>query len=597
MSGKGRPISVKHLVAVSLVVGGLIAYGCAAGGDGFGDGGNGDGGQGATGTATGTGTGTNVGGVIIDPDSGPPCEVHCSADLHQLIDCNGVVVMECPDDQGCSPSGTCVPACQAAADNESTFGCDFYSVTPAVIAESRGSCFAVMIANTWTSPVSIEAEYNGQVIDTASYTYVPQGASYQPLSGGQLEPGELGILFLSKYESGDIFQVDCPVPQALEMSTQVDTTGRGWAFHITTDRPIVAYDVYPWGGAQSYVSSATLLVPTPTWGDNFVTADAWEALHGNPFTQVVAAEDNTTVTMVPIVGVQGGGSVPSMPANTPSTFTLNSGEVVQFLQPTRLAGSILQSDKPISVWGGSSCMNIPNSAVCCDAAHQQLLPVQVLGSEYVAVRYPPRGGDDSAPYTLVGMVDGTQLSYDPMPAGAPATVNRGTVAIFFTDQPFHVQSQDEDHPFYLAAHMTGGSLTGNYTGDPEYVNVVPPPQYLSHYVFATDPTYVGAVGHTALVFVRQKDGEGNFQDVELDCLGPVTGWQPLGTATDYEIAQVLIVAGGQPQGGCNNGAHTASSAVPFGLTVWGYDECASYAYPAGMSVEPINEVIVPPVPN
>ena len=35
---------------------------------------------------------------------------------------------------------------KAAAANASTFGCDFYSVTPAVIAESRGSCFAAMIA-------------------------------------------------------------------------------------------------------------------------------------------------------------------------------------------------------------------------------------------------------------------------------------------------------------------------------------------------------------------------------------------------------------------------------------------------------------------
>ena len=58
-----------------------------------------------------------------------------------------------------------------------------------------------------------------------------------------------------------------------------------------------------------------------------------------------------------------------------------------------------------------------------------------------------------------------------------------------------------------------------------------------------------------------------------------------------------IVAGGVGVGGCNNGVHTATSEVPFGLTVWGYDSYASYAYPAGMSVEPINSVIVPPIPQ
>jgi hypothetical protein len=58
----------------------------------------------------------------------------------------------------------------------------------------------------------------------------------------------------------------------------------------------------------------------------------------------------------------------------------------------------------------------------------------------------------------------------------------------------------------------------------------------------------------------------------------------------------MIVDGAQGVGSCNNGVHTATSEVPFGLWVWGYDWCASYAYPAGMSVEPINEVVVPPTP-
>ena len=54
---------------------------------------------------------------------------------------------------------------------------------------------------------------------------------------------------------------------------------------------------------------------------------------------------------------------------------------------------------------------------------------------------------------------------------------------------------------------------------------------------------------------------------------------------------------GQAQGKCNNGLHTIKSAAPFGLTVWGWDQYVSYAYPAGASVQPINTVIVPATPN
>ena len=576
------------LWAAAVTAGGLWAACNASSHSGLDD----DDGVGAQGNNTGMG---GAGGLILDVDSGPGCDTHCSGDLHAVVDCNEEVVQECPGDQGCSPNGGCVPACQAATENASTFGCDFYSVTPAVIAEARGGCFAALISNTWNAPIDVSAEYGGVPL-AGQYAYVPQGQgaglTYLPLAG-QLQPGQLAILFLSQYASGDIFQVNCPVAPALQTSTQLDSTGLGQSFHITTSAPIVAYDVYPWGGATSYVTSATLLVPTPTWGTNFVTADAWNALNGNPFTQVVAAQDNTTVTMVPVANVDGGGGLPAMTANAPSTFTLNRGQVAQFLQGARLAGSVLSSDKPISVWGGSSCMNIPDNQTACDAAHQQLVPVQMLGNEYVAARYPSRGGDDSAPYTMIGAVDGTQLWYDPMPGGAPATLNRGQVAIFYTDQPFLVSSQDADHPFYMAAHMTGGTSCPSTIGDPEYTNLVPPKQYLAYYLFATDPSYQ----NTALVFVRQKGKDQLFHDVNLACLGAVPDWQPVGASGNYEVSRIMMVNAGAGMGACNNGVQTATSDVAFGLWVWGYDPYASYGYPGGMSVEPINTVVIPPVPR
>jgi hypothetical protein len=39
-----------------------------------------------------------------------------------------------------------------------------------------------------------------------------------------------------------------------------------------------------------------------------------------------------------------------------------------------------------------------------------------------------------------------------------------------------------------------------------------------------------------------------------------------------------------------------SSAALFGVTVWGFDEFVSYAYPAGASVKPVNAVVVPVMP-
>ena len=63
------------------------------------------------------------------------------------------------------------------------------------------------------------------------------------------------------------------------------------------------------------------------------------------------------------------------------------------------------------------------------------------------------------------------------------------------------------------------------------------------------------------------------------------------------VPHVDVQSGGAPVGTCNNGLHTISSTGLVGITVWGYDSAASYAYPAGASVQPINTVVVPPTPH
>jgi hypothetical protein len=326
----------------------------------------GSGGSGKTSSPS-SGTGFDSASSGFGTGTGSMCPTHCSSDLHGVLDCNDQVVMTCPMGTGCSTNGGCVDPCQAAKENATTIGCDYYSITPAVIGESRGSCYATMIANTWDTPVTIQAEYGGQTINTAPYLYIPSGTgpnlSYQLAPNGQLAPGQLGILFLSQYASGDIFQLPCPVPSALNQPTQLDGTGIGNAFHITTSGPIVMYDVYPWGGSPSFVSSATLLLPTPTWGTNIVSDDAWDAENGQPDTAIVASEDGTTITIVPSHAIGGGSGVSPAGQNVPTMYTLNHGQVLQVVQGQRLAGSTIQSDKPISVWGGATCMNIPRGQV------------------------------------------------------------------------------------------------------------------------------------------------------------------------------------------------------------------------------------------
>ena len=577
-------------------------------GDGDGDPGDGDPGDGDPGDGDpgdgdpGDGDG-DTGGIKFDmatvPDSMVECG--CSDDLTSVV-CGGVEVEDCTPMGACA-GGSCIDdACLAAELSKSTYGCDYWSVKTDLISEGTGACFAAFVANTWVTPVHIQAEWNGQAVPpSAIQTPVGQGAGlsyepYDPVAG--LDPGEVAIVFIGR-DNG--FLPSCPVPPAFTANVGVLGTGRGHGIHIATDAPVAAYQILPYGGGPSAATSATLLLPTSAWDVNYVAVNAYHKSVAVPVAQpsmtLVADEDGTQVTILPKVAIAGGNGVVGGPANAPIVYDLDRGETLQISQDVELTGSAIESNKPIGLFGAASCLSVPVDGIACDSAHQQIPPIQALGNEYAGVRYRARGNmlEEVVPWRLVGVVDGTQLSWQPAPPpGAPTMLAAGEVAEFSAPGPFVVASQDEEHPFYAAAYMTGGGTFAG-EGDPEWVNIVPTAQFLDDYVLFTDPTY----SETSLVVVRSP-GQGGFADVELDCLGPLDGWAPLG---DYEYTRVDLVTGNfQAVAGCENGRHEMWSDAPFGVTVWGWGSSAafglsttyvSYAYPAGASVQSINDVIVP----
>jgi len=401
-------------------------------------------------------------------------------------------------------------------------------------------------------------------------------------------------VFLNDYVPGQgTLKCNCPSSVQAAVSTEdminPHLTGTQHAIEIKTDVPAVVYDIYPYGGATSYISSATLLIPTTAWDTNYVAVTMSETTSFPPGIDFIAQQDGTQVTLLPTTNITGANGVASATKGVPIVYSINKGETIHIMEPVDgsgndLTGSIVQSNVPVGVWGEHFCFFL----------------------------------NDPPPYRIVGLVDGTTLTYDPPVTGAPATLKEGQLVEFGAGTlAFRVTSQDALHPFYLSSHRPGGdcdaghqqippikSLGSEYVavaneatdysvGGPETVNVIPPAQWLSSYLFFTDPTY----GYTEIALAREKASDNTFHDVTLDCLGTVTGWLPVGTSGQYEYVHVDLRHAGAAVGKCDNGLHTISSSEKFGITVWGYDSASSYAYPAGASVKPINTVVVPPTPH
>lgn len=534
--------------------------------------------------------------------------VRCSRDLRSVVDgCDeSRVITTCAPDEGCAED-KCLPACDAAVGANATMGCEFVALPPPRVGATTGSCFAALLTNTWEIAAHIEAEYEGKPLDVKTIAKIVRTVNgkttYEPFNG-EIKPGEVAVVFLSEQASG-ILSVPCPAGTTAAVKKETAETGtrRGSTFRLKTTAPVSAYSMYPFGGAASTASTATLLLPLASWKNDYVVTTPWEIRYFSaddpyfPTTQIVAAENDTEVSVIGSVHIAEGTNVESAEKGVAKKYVLQRGEQIQFFQPQDLTGTRIGANKQIGVWVGHQGMSIPTTSTCCgDSSQVSLFPVRSWGREYVAVPYLSRSSGEVPEqylYRITAAASGTALTYEPsQPKDAPSSLAAGESLFFMTQEPFLVRSQDIEHPFALFSYMTGEGFAQaqGYQGDPEFVPVIPTEQYLGRYVFFADTTYP----NTQLVVVRSRDEGKNFEPVALDCSGPLEGWKPVGTSGKQEYTRLWLTKNGDPQqvgnGTCGTGRHEIGSSGPFAVTVWGTDQFASYAYPGGAALRTLNGI-------
>lgn len=217
-----------------------------------------------------------------DDGSGTLTCPRCSPDKSAVIDCDGNAT-ECSTDQTCA-DGICQNGCDAAQTNHESVGCDYYAVDmDAASGPPQDACYTVFVANTSRGNVHLDVDWNGQSIDLAQFAKLPTGqgqsltyAPFDPVAG--LAPNQVAILFLAYAPPAIPLMpnVDCPVPAAIGTDAQISGNGYGHAFHITTDLPVVAYQMLPFGGGRAAATGASLLLPTSAWSTDYVAVEAYD---------------------------------------------------------------------------------------------------------------------------------------------------------------------------------------------------------------------------------------------------------------------------------------------------------------------------------
>src|SRR4029078_11770107 len=93
----------------------------------------------------------------------------------------------------------------------------------------------------------------------------------------------------------------CPIPAAVPSGVLMfHQSGIGKSFRINSDVPVVSYEINPFGGGNAAVTAASLLLPTSVWDLNYITVNSAGHDVQDPSMNIVAAQDNTHVTMLPV---------------------------------------------------------------------------------------------------------------------------------------------------------------------------------------------------------------------------------------------------------------------------------------------------------
>ena len=349
---------------------------------------------------------------------------------------------------------------------------------------------------------------------------------------------------------GNVTSVELPASVFLINSSTILDNG----IHVTARNEVTVYGL----NREQYTTDAYLGLPTDILGTEYINLGYTS---NGLATQVgmVATQNGTTVSITPTVATDGHA------AGTSFDVTLNQGQTY-FLRNTDylgdLSGTIIKSTKPIAVFGGHQCANVPLNQYACDYLVEELPPTSEWGKNFVTVPLKTRLNGDT--FRFLASEDNTDVSVN---GSAVATLNRGQ----FFETIINGSSQIISTKPILVAQYSNGSGYDGVTSDPFMMLIPPYEQFLNNYTITTPASgfagnYVNVVAPSAAVGHITLDGS----------IIPAGQFSAIGSS-GFSGAQVDI----------SLGVHTFNGTMPFGIFVYGYADYDSYGYPGGQSLSQV----------
>ena len=290
-----------------------------------------------------------------------------------------------------------------------------YSIIDPSTLSSKGNEFVLgFIGNTDNAPVNTSTVTAALLMTTDDPGIVDFTVEY------------FGTTQSFQARSGSTTLVNLPVGKPGEIGDiRVAHEGeRNKGVHVRTTDPTKLLTIYGINDAD-VSTDAFLALPCHSYPNvaykYFVLSANTESTTGTFQSRflVVGCEDATTVTIRPTQQITlstdlTGAPVPinispdpTQPMNSGS-FTINQLQTAQFSSPDDLTGTIIESDKPISVFVGHECGQVPDTATACDYLVEQIPPSATWGTQFFTIPLDVRESGEH--YRIGTVTDDNQVT-------------------------------------------------------------------------------------------------------------------------------------------------------------------------------------------
>ncbi|MBI2422816.1 MAG: Ig-like domain-containing protein [Candidatus Hydrogenedentes bacterium] len=364
-----------------------------------------------------------------------------------------------------------------------------------------------------------------------------------------------GISFVQQFQvtPGVVTEVQLPGAAVLNVNNGIEERG----ILISSFDDITVYGL----SRKANTTDAFAGFPVDTFGTSHRVLAFPTASNGQSQFAVVAPQDDTTVTITPSVEASG------RPAGTPFEVVLNNLEAFQlktFTQGTDLSGTLITSDKPVGLFSGNSCANVPNGSVgFCDHLTQQIPPLNTWGTQVITLQIQTRSNGDT--FLVLAAEDETTVTIDG-PVPGLVTLDAGQTNQLLLEGANIISA---DKPILVAQYANGSQFDGAL-GDPFMMLVPPSEQFLNRYTFATPGS--GFTRNFVNIIARTADADAGAVLLDGAPL-EATVFTPVGESGFSSTSVEISI-----------GSHSIASTQPLGIYVYGFGVDDSYGYPGGLSL-------------